>query len=466
MPPTLFARDDEAAPASRDRTVHPESNAAARQEAVDALGTMAEGAGVGPDDAQFILAESFKQQSPPALSKEAVERVNGHAADGWEQEHPPQGEPASAPSKNHFKLEMLDDIVLTDDPVELVRGILPMGPALGVVFGPPKSLKSFLLTHIGLHIADNREFCGRAVQGGAVVYVTPEGIRGAKRRLIASRRELGIEGHAVPFALVSVMPNLGAGPEDRITLQQEVTEALKHIGVPLRVIVIDTMRRAMPGKSENEQKDISIVVDNCEALARAFNCLVILVHHSPRSDDNRGSGSNALDAAADLMIGVTRDEATGRARATVVRYKDGEEGDTWEFELRRAEIGTDRQGNPIVSCYVDVTVEPERRTAPKPAKDKPSAAQQRIYDILVDAVAEAGVSGLAGAAAPPSMRAITYATLKAHAKKQGWWDESDKKTDHSSQTRFKARLNELAGKHVIGLTAEYVWLAAGRGRTM
>jgi hypothetical protein len=69
-----------------DRTVHPESHAVARQEAVDALETIAEGAGVGPDDAQFILAEAFKQQPPPALSDEAAERVNGHAADGWEQE--------------------------------------------------------------------------------------------------------------------------------------------------------------------------------------------------------------------------------------------------------------------------------------------------------------------------------------------------------------------------------------------
>jgi hypothetical protein len=77
-----------------DRTIHPGSHAVARQEAVDALGTMAEGAGVGPEDAQFILAEAFKQQPPPALSDEAAERVNGHAADGWEQEHPPQGKPA------------------------------------------------------------------------------------------------------------------------------------------------------------------------------------------------------------------------------------------------------------------------------------------------------------------------------------------------------------------------------------
>jgi hypothetical protein len=357
---------------------------------------------------------------------------------------------------NRFKVEMLDEIALPDDPVELVQGLLPMGPALGVTYGPPKSLKSFLLTHVGLHIADDRPYCGRVVQGGAVVYVTSEGIRGVRRRLIAARRAMDIEGRNVPFALVSTMPNLGAGEADRAALQQAISDALLSIAAPLRMIAIDTMRRAMPGKSENEQKDVSIVVDNCEALARAFNCLVMLVHHSPRSNDERGSGSNAVDAAADLMWSVIRpDENRRSATATVVRYKDGEEGDAWTFELRPAELGTDRDGDPIASCSVEVTKEPERKiAAAKPSSLSP--AQQRVYDIVLTASIEAGAAGLAGDAAPRGARAVTREMLKAYAKAAGWWDVEN---DKSSRARFAARLNELAGKHVIGLTAAHVWPA-------
>jgi RecA-family ATPase len=119
-----------------------------------------------------------------------------------------------------------------------------------------------------------------------------------RRRLVAARRAMGIEGKRVPFAWIKTMPNLGAGESDRIVLAKVIADALRPLGVPLRMIVIDTLRRAMPGKSKNKQEDISIVVDNCEALARAFDALVMLAHHSPRSDDQRGSGSNALDAAA------------------------------------------------------------------------------------------------------------------------------------------------------------------------
>jgi hypothetical protein len=213
------------------------------------------------------------------------------------------------------------------------------------------------------------------------------------------------------------------------------------------------MRRAMPGKSENKPEDVSVVVDNCEALARAFNCLVMLIHHSPRSDDDRGSGSNALDAAADVMIGCKRDSATKIATATVRHLKDGEEGDTWQFELKPIGVGVDRDGNPIVSRYVQITEEPERRTALAPGKSL-SAEQQRVFDILVGAVAEVGTVGLAGSAAPANTRAITRDTFTEFLKRNGWWDAAN---DSSARAKMSSRLNEIAGKHRIGLTDRYVW---------
>lgn len=415
------------------------------------------------DEIQATIAATFER-----AAEESGLAVNGHGVIAEEPRVTSPGEYGARPTERveaatpaRFRLEMLDEITVADDPVELIQGLLPMGPALGVAFGPPKSLKSFLLKHVALLIAAGRPFCGRAVQSGAVVYVTSEGIRGVRRRLIAARRAMGIEGQSVPFALVSTMPNLGAGEVDRSALQTAIFDALQSIEAPLRMIVIDTLRRAMPGKSENEQKDVSIVVNNCEALARAFGCLVMLVHHSPRSDDRRGSGSNAVDAAADLMWSIIRpDELRRSAAATVVRYKDGEEGDTWTFELRPAEIGTDRQGNPITSCSVEVTIEPERRSTPAKFKAL-SEAQQRVFDILLTASIEVGMAGLAGDAAPRGARAVTRETLKDYAKAAGWWDDADDKADKSSRTRFAARLNELAGKRAIGLTAAHVW-PAGR----
>jgi hypothetical protein len=366
----------------------------------------------------------------------------------YDDELPPMGTVPDAKA-NRFELEMLDDVEIGDDPAELVQGLLPMGPALGVAFGPPKSLKSFLLTHIGVHIADNRPFCGRAVQGGAVAYVTSEGIRGVRRRLIVARRAMGVEGRNVPFALVPTMPNLGAGEGDRIALQKEIDKALMSIGVPLRMIVIDTMRRAMPGKSENEQKDVSIVVDNCEALARAFGCLVVLVHHSPRSDDQRGSGSNALDAAADVMWSVIRDENRGPATASVVRYKDGEEGDTWTFDLRPLEIGMDREGNPISSCYVDVTLDPARKSADRRKPEHISPLNLKFLDALNNVLASDNLPIVRGRKA---------------AAKEAWRNECNarglinlKGNTKSAKALFDKARRELVAKNRIACEGDLTW---------
>lgn len=383
---------------------------------------------VRPIDEPATNGHGFTDEPPPH------DHIPDHIANGEHGEHVEGDASVAPPVVNRFQLEMLDEIAVTDDPVELVQGLLPMGPALGVVFGPPKSLKSFLLTHVGLHIADNRPYCGRAVQGGAVVYVTSEGIRGVRRRLIAARRAMDIEGRNVPFALVSTMPNLGAGEGDRTALQKAIAAALETLGVPLRLIVLDTLRRAMPGKSENEQKDVSIVVDNCEALARAFGCLVIPAHHSPRSDDQRGSGSNALDAAADLMWSVIRDENRGGATATVVRYKDGEEGDTWAFELRPVDIATDRDGNPVTSCAVEVTTEPERKAATAVKKGHASPLALKYLDALLNVLAGEVVTQVRG------RKAATTAAWRAECVERGLLDPEKADSARSLLSKNRAAL--------------------------
>ena len=364
-----------------------------------------------------------------------------------------QDEGEEKPRPSRFKIELLDDIALPDDPVELIAGLAPMGPALAIAFGPPKSFKSFLLTDVGLHIAAGREYCGRAVQGGAVIYVTSEGIRGVRRRLVASRRAKGIEGKKMPFALIPAMPNLGTGETDRIELQNEITRNLaKFGGAPLRMIVIDTMRRAMPGKSENEQKDISILVDNCEALARAFDCLVFLVHHSPRSDDQRGSGSNALDAAADLMWSVIRpDDTKLTANATVARRKDGEEGDMWAFELRVVEVGVDRDGNPITSCSVEVTKEPERKTAAVKRKKKdPSPLGVKFLQALRE------VFGFGVTVQFQSWKAVQLEHWRAECRRAGLIDMDPK--DRQSRSLFDKYKRELIERNQIAFNNDLVWI--------
>lgn len=363
----------------------------------------------------------------------------------------------TVPSKN-FALTWLSDICVNDDPAFLVDGILPAGPSFGVTFGPPKSLKTFFLMHMAFHIALAQPCFGRDVLGGVVIYVTSEGISGVKRRFAALRKYYGVEGQLVPLGLISVMPNLGAGPDDREVLKKEIQAAVRGINMPVRMIVIDTLRRAIPGKSENDQKDMSIFVDNCEDLARTFGCHCNAVHHSPRSDDKRSSGSNSIDGAADVMISVVK--ADGIATAEVVVFKDGPEGASVEFSLSMLEVGTDSKGNALLGGYVNVLKEPsncEGQRKPTGGHVSLSAQQQRMFDIIRKALDEAGTAQPGDLAVPPQCKAISREMAKHYAKTEGWWNEAT--SDKSANSNFNNKLNELAGKHAIMLSAKSIWRA-------
>src|SRR5262245_26488741 len=113
--------------------------------------------------------------------------------------------PAQQP---RFRLKPFDQITLSTTPAYLVKGILPR-TGLVVVWGPPKCGKSFWTFDLVMHVATNREYRGRRVQTGAVVYLALEGGSGFANRIEAWRqRQLAEDHDAVPFYLVDVAIDL------------------------------------------------------------------------------------------------------------------------------------------------------------------------------------------------------------------------------------------------------------------
>ena len=111
--------------------------------------------------------------------------------------------------RDRFTLTKLADIVPDDDPLWLIDGLIPAGPSLGVISGQPKSGKSFLTADMFLHVAMGRAYAGCTVQQGAVVYITKEGVRGFKRRMMTARQHHSA-GSQVPLYVAHEMPNFGA----------------------------------------------------------------------------------------------------------------------------------------------------------------------------------------------------------------------------------------------------------------
>src|SRR4051812_31243433 len=125
---------------------------------------------------------------------------------GYTEETDPPRKPNSHASSTPFPIVDLDDIDPGSEPPWLIEGILPAN-GLAVVFGLPKSGKSYLVADAALHVAMGRRWAGRDVLAGGVVYIAGEGVSGLKRRLATFRRHYKVDGKGVPFALIPVAPN-------------------------------------------------------------------------------------------------------------------------------------------------------------------------------------------------------------------------------------------------------------------
>src|SRR6516164_7774990 len=301
--------------------------------------------------------------------------------------------------RKSFAIEWINDLkVNVEEQPWLIEELLPAGPSLGMAFGWPKSLKSFGLMDAMLHVAIGRTYGGRRVCQGGAIYVTRAAVPGVRRRLIAMRQQLQVPPDVfVPFGLIGVVPNLGAGPDDAKQLIEDIGREVERLKCSVSVIAIDTLRRAMPGKDENLPKDLGTVIGNCELIIDAFKSTVAFVHHSPRSDNKRTSGTNAGDAASDWQWGFERNDVgtTRRAKIHVVMMKDGvAEGTEWEIELVPRVIGKRAaDGKSIETCAVEVItppVQPAEDAVELTARAQKAATltpkRQQMFDIIREAL--------------------------------------------------------------------------------
>jgi hypothetical protein len=403
----------------------------------------------GTADKLQALAERaplWAREPKPGEGDRSHDREGAGAVNG-------SGAPAQA-----FSPTWLDDVRIDEEPAYIVEGVIPAGPSFGLIPAPPKSLKSFFLADLLMHIAIGKPYAGRAVRPGIGVYVTSEGVSGVKRRLVAMRRHHDVEGKKVPFALVPVMPNLGSGGEDRDKLIAAIKTATAGLKSVVRVIVIDTLRRATIGKSENKPEDMSVFIANCEVIAAAFKCFVGAIHHSPRSDEGRSSGTNALDAAADVILPVTRCDVGGipRATVTVARMKDGDEGATWTFELRTMTVGVDRNGKPKVGAYV-IVIDQSSVTEPvdEPKTKKLPKGAPIALRALSEAIDECGVVPPACNYIPSNVKTVSIDQWRTYAYKRGISTGGDR----AQQKAFKTATAALIENQFVGCWNEQVWPA-------
>ncbi|MEO1191465.1 MAG: AAA family ATPase [Pseudomonadota bacterium] len=335
----------------------------------------------------------------------------------------------------------------------LVRGLL-VSKGLSAVFGPPKSSKTFFTLDLALHIATGRDWFGRSVKQGGVVYVNGEGQAGLLQRMKAWGQENDAPASA-PFMVISQAINLFDDHHDADLLVAAINAQRDRLAAPLRLLVLDTLSRMIGSGDEDKARDINVFVQNVDRLQRELGCHVMVVHHTGKDQGRGMRGSNALQGAVDAGIKVER-ATGGLCTAQLDLIKDGEAGQVFRYDLAKSVLGTDEEGEEIASCVV----KPTDANASEPGTSTPKTGAAGIaFDALRRAINEEGLSS-PGGQVPTSVRVVSSDTWRRYAFSMG---VSPKGTDESKKRVFNRAREKLLNTHAIAEWDGQVWIARDSG---
>jgi hypothetical protein len=215
--------------------------------------------------------------------------------------------------RRRFQELSLDELSELDAPKWLVHELIPDG-GLAVVYGQPKSCKTFWALDLALSVATGRSFHGVETRPGRVTYVAAEGGRVRLGERALAWKRVHRADRTASWKLVAERVDL--------TNEKEVTQFIAALDGPRELIVIDTLARCMSG-DENSQKDMGAFVAGCDRIREATGAAVLVVHHEGKDAGKGARGSNVLRGALDTSIRV-RKEGSGAIVVSVEDQRDAE----------------------------------------------------------------------------------------------------------------------------------------------
>jgi putative DNA primase/helicase len=258
-------------------------------------------------------------------------------------------------------------------PDELIEGLLVMG-SLTVTYGDSNSGKTFWALAMAAHIAMGRDFCGRKVDPGLVVYLASEAPGSIRSRMQAMKRYY--DHDLSDLVMVPLPMNFYEGDEDAndvIDLVQAVSE-LK--GKPVRLIVGDTLARMSAGANENSGEDMGPVMARFDRVAQSTKAALHIIHHNGKDQAKGARGWSGIRAHIDTEIEVAEKDGIRSASVTKQRELPGK-GEAIYFRLEVIEMGTTKFGKPATTC---VAVHDEQAADTASIKDSEFVAARKRFE--------------------------------------------------------------------------------------
>jgi hypothetical protein len=314
-----------------------------------------------------------------------------------------------------------------------------------VLYGESGSGKTFLALHMSFYLAAGTECFGRRVRRCGVVYIAAEAGRSIENRIAAAKTEVEFPG-VMPFAAIVSPVDLCSDDVDLSKLI--ITIKAAELGMPVGLIVVDTLSRVMAGGNENAPEDMGALVRNIDRLRAETGATVLLVHHSGKDTSKGARGHSLLRAAADTEIEVTRDEATKIATARVTKQRELPTEGLLTFALRQVELGSDADGDPITSCVV----EPVADTEPSERRQKLTGTAKAAFDNFLNCMAEQAEELPASMHIPASVTGVTLKAWRNHLEHAAIINR-----DGNPREQFRRIRVTLQERGFIGVWGRFAW---------
>lgn len=343
----------------------------------------------------------------------------------------------------------------------LVKGVLDDG-AMGVVYGPSNSGKTFAVLDLALSVASGRPWLGRKVRQGLVVYVVAEGARGFARRIAAYQQEVYRGAVDVRFHVLRSAVNFLDEEGDVRPLIASIRRLERETGHRCALVVVDTLSRAMPGGNENAPEDMTALVANGDHVRRELGAALVWVHHSGKDAAKGARGHSSLRAATDTEFEVAADTDLGWSTIEDTKQRDMSRSLRQTYRMREVEIGVDDDGDPITSCVVEV-VEREEMAESASQSSVPvrlSAREQCVVNVLDKLHHDAARLPVSLIEDDPSISDLMQTGWRIEDVRAEFYaerDDGEEKTYAATRKAWSDGVLKLQAKGLIATRSGWIW---------